>query len=47
MMVGKAYMLICEQDLSARLLRCGAKISSVLHARWIYLFKNLLLKAWP
>jgi hypothetical protein len=47
MMVGKAHMLICEQDLSARLLRCGTKIHSVLHARWIYLIKNLLLRAWP
>jgi hypothetical protein len=47
MMVFKAYMLICEQDLSARLLRCGTKLHSVLHARWIYILKNLLLRAWP
>ncbi len=47
MMTGKADMLICEQDLSARLLRCGTRIRSVLHARWIYVLKNLLVRAWP
>ncbi len=47
MMMGKADMLICEQDLSARLLRCGTTIRSVLHTRWIYVLKNLLVRAWP
>lgn len=47
MMMGKAHMLICEQDLTARLRRCGTRIHSVLHTRSIYLLKNLLRKAWP
>jgi hypothetical protein len=47
MMLGKAHALVCEMDLSARLLRCGTKIRSVLHALPIYFIKNLLLRAWP